>query len=182
MKSLAGHFLIASPSILDPNFHRTVVFITAHSEEGAVGVILNRRSDATVGDAVPQLAPVTDLTDPVYVGGPVNPEGVAVLAEFHDPDEAGVVVIEDIGFVALEDALEEGAPPELERTRVFAGVAGWGPEQLEDELERDDWIIEIADLDDIFTDDPDGLWSSVLRRKGGEYELVARMPLDPSLN
>src|SRR6266511_2379293 len=165
MDSLTGQFLIASPSILDPHFHRTVVFVTAHSEEGAVGLILNRRSDATVGDAVPQLAPVTDLGDPVFVGGPVNPEGVAVLAEFHDPDEA----------------LEEGTP-ELERTRVFAGVAGWGPEQLEDELERDDWIIERADLDDIFTEDPEGLWSSVLRRKGGQYELVARMPVDPSLN
>ncbi len=65
---------------------------------------------------------------------------------------------------------------------VFAGVAGWGPEQLEDELERDDWIIEPAALDDIFTDDPEGLWSAVLRRKGGQYELVARMPFDPSLN
>jgi len=160
MDFLTGQFLIASPSILDPNFQRTVVFITAHSEEGAIGLILNRRSDATVGDAVPQLAPVTDLDDSVFVGGPVNPEGVAVLAEFHDPDEAGVVVIEDIGFVALDDALEDGTP----------------------ELERDDWIIETADLDDIFTEDPDGLWSSVLRRKGGEYELVARMPLDPSLN
>ena len=181
MDSLAGHFLIASPSIHDPNFRRTVVFVTAHSDEGAVGVILNRKSEATVRDAVPQLAPVTDLDDPVYVGGPVNPEGVAVLAEFRDPDEAGVVVIEDIGFVALDDALEDGTP-ELERTRVFAGVAGWGPEQLEGELENDDWIIEDADLDDIFTDDPDGLWSSLLRRKGGEYELVARMPYDPSLN
>jgi putative transcriptional regulator len=179
--SLAGHFLVASPSILDPNFHRAVVFVTAHTEEGAVGVILNRRSDSTVGDAVPQLGSVTDLSDSVFVGGPVNPEGVAVLAEFHDPDQAGVVVIEDIGFVALDDALEEGAP-ELERTRVFAGVAGWGPDQLEDELERDDWIVERADLDDIFTEDPDGLWSAVLRRKGGEYELVARMPVDPSLN
>src|SRR5437660_1298036 len=177
MESLNGQFLIASPSILDPNFHRTVVFVTAHTEEGAIGVILNRRSDATVGEAVPQLAPLTDLDDAVFVGGPVNPDGVAVLAEFHDPDEAGVVVIEDIGFVALDEG-----QPELERTRVFAGVAGWGPEQLEDELERDDWIIEPADLDDIFTEDPEGLWSSVLRRKGGQYELVARMPLDPSLN
>jgi putative transcriptional regulator len=181
MESMAGQFLIASPAINDPNFHRAVVFVTAHSEEGAVGLILNRRSTSTVGEAVPQLAPVTDLGESVFVGGPVNPEGVAVLAEFHDPDEAGVVVIEDIGFVALNDALEDGAP-ELERTRVFAGVAGWGPEQLEGELERDDWIIEPADLDDIFTDDPDGLWSSILRRKGGEYELVARMPHDPSLN
>src|SRR5438477_7294039 len=126
MDSLTGQFLIASPSILDPNFRRTVVFVTAHSEEGAVGLILNRRSDATVGDAVPQLAPVTDLDDAVFVGGPVNPDGVAVLAEFHDPDEAGVVVTEDIGFGALDRAPQEGAP-DLERTRVVAGVAGWGP-------------------------------------------------------
>jgi putative transcriptional regulator len=181
VESLTGQFLIASPSIVDPNFRRTVVFITAHTDEGAVGVILNRRSDATVREAVPQLAAVTDLEDAVFVGGPVNPEGVAVLAEFHDPDEAGVVVIDDIGFVALDDALEAGAP-ELERTRVFAGVAGWGPEQLESELERDEWIIEAADLDSIFTEDPEALWSAILRRKGGQYELVARMPLDPSLN
>jgi putative transcriptional regulator len=181
MESLEGHFLIASPSILDPNFHRTVVFVTAHTDEGAVGLILNRRSEATVGEAVPQLAPVTAEDEPIYVGGPVNPAGVAVLAEFEDPAEAGVVVLEDVGFVALDEALEEG-PPHLQRARVFAGVAGWGPEQLEGELERDDWIIEPADRDDIFTDDPETLWSDVLRRKGGQYELVARMPLDPSLN
>ena len=104
-----------------------------------------------------------------------------MLAEFEDPDEAGVVVLEDVGFVALDDALE-GMPPDVQRTRVFAGVAGWGPEQLEAELDRDDWIIEPAAIDDIFTDDPEQLWSDVLRRKGGSYALVARMPLDPSLN
>src|SRR3954452_10413611 len=193
MDSLAGHFLIASPQILDPNFHRAVVLITAHSDEGAVGLILDRCSQATVGEAVPQLAPVTDLDDPVFVGGPVNPEGVAVLAEFEDPDDAGIVVLEDVGFVALEEALEVRAP-DLSRARVFAGVAGrgtartrgglggWGPEHLEEELERDDWIIEPASIDAIFTEDPDALWSDVLRRKGGHYELVSRMPLDPSLN
>jgi putative transcriptional regulator len=181
MDSLAGHFLIASPAILDPNFRRTVVFITAHTEEGAVGVILNRCSEATVRETVPQLAPVTDLDDPVFVGGPVNPDGVAVLAKFYDPEDAGVVVLEDVGFVALDEALED-EPPRIQRARVFAGVAGWGPEQLEDEFEREDWIVELAESEDIFTDDPDGLWSDLLRRKGGQYELVARMPLDPSLN
>src|SRR5437867_3353594 len=145
MESLAGNVLVASPSILDPNFERTVVLVTAHTDEGAIGVILNRCSEATVGEAVPQLAPVIDVEDPVYVGGPVNPDGVAVLAEFDDPDDAGVVVLDDVGFVALDDALE-GLPPELHRTRVFAGVAGWGPEQLEGELDRDDWIIEPAAL------------------------------------
>jgi putative transcriptional regulator len=181
MESLAGHFLIASPAILDPNFRRTVVFITAHTDEGAVGLILNRCTESTVRETVPQLAPVTDLDDLVFVGGPVNPDGVAVLAKFDDPDDAGVVVLEDVGFVALDEALED-EPPRVQRARVFAGVAGWGPEQLEDEFEREDWIVEPAESDDIFTDDPDGLWSDLLRRKGGQYELVARMPLDPSLN
>jgi putative transcriptional regulator len=181
MDSLAGHFLIASPAILDPNFHRSVVLVTAHTDEGAVGLILNRCSDATVGEAVPQLTPVSDPGDPVFVGGPVNPEGVAVLAEFEDADDAGVVVLDDIGFVAIDEALELRAP-DLLRTRVFAGVAGWGAEQLEDELERDDWIVEPADVEAIFTEDPERLWSDLLRRKGGQYELVARMPIDPSLN
>jgi putative transcriptional regulator len=181
VESLAGHVLIASPSILDPNFERSVVLVTAHTGEGAIGLILNRCSEATVGEAVPQLAEVMETDDQVYVGGPVNPDGVAVLAEFDDPDDAGVVVMNDVGFVALDQALD-GDAPQLQRARVFAGVAGWGPEQLEEELERDDWIIEPAELEDIFTEDPEGLWSAVLRRKGGRYELVARMPLDPSLN
>jgi putative transcriptional regulator len=181
MESLTGRLLIASPAILDPNFRRTVVFVTAHTDDGAVGLILNRPSETTVGDAVPQLGAVVAGDEPVFVGGPVNPNGVAMLAEFEDPDDAGVWVVDDIGFVALDDALEQGPPP-LGRTRVFAGVAGWGEDQLEVELDRDDWFVEEAVADDVFTDDPDGLWSSVLRRKGGEYELVARMPFDPSLN
>src|SRR5439155_22661017 len=94
------------PAILDPNFERAVVLITAHTDEGAVGVILNRCSAATVGEAVPQLAPVIDADEPVFVGGPVNPDGVAVLAEFEDPEEAGIVGVGRVRFVPLEEALE----------------------------------------------------------------------------
>src|SRR5207244_11299690 len=115
MDSLAGHFLIASPAIMDPNFERAVVLITAHTDEGAVGVILNRCSTATVGEAVPQLAPVIDLDEPVFVGGPVNPEGVAVLAEFEDPEAAGIAVRDDVGFDGSGQALQ-GHEPGLQRT------------------------------------------------------------------
>ena len=92
METLTGRLLIASPAILDPNFRRTVVFVTAHTDDGAVGLVLNRPSEATVGEAVPQLAAVVDRDEPVFVGGPVNPNGVAMLAEFADPEDAGVVV------------------------------------------------------------------------------------------
>jgi putative transcriptional regulator len=181
MEFLVGQLLIASPAIFDPNFRRTVVFVTAHTDEGAVGLILNRRSEATVGDAVSELVPLTGAEERVFVGGPVNPGGVAVLAEFEDAGEAGVHVVGDVGYVALGAALEDG-PPALRRLRVFAGVASWGEGQLDAELEREDWYVQPAEVDEVFTDDPDGLWSALLRRKGGRYELVARMPFDPSLN
>jgi putative transcriptional regulator len=181
MEPLHGNLLIASPSIFDPNFRRTVVLLTAHTEEGAVGLILNRRSETTVEEAVPRLVPLTGPEEPIFAGGPVNPSGVSMLAEFDDVSEAGVEVFGDIGFVALDAALE-GEVPALRRRRVFAGVASWGASQLDDEFESEDWIVEPAMNDDVFSDDPETLWERVLERKGGSYAVVARMPFDPSLN
>jgi putative transcriptional regulator len=181
MEPLNGNLLIASPAIFDPNFRRTVILLTAHTEDGAVGLILNRKSELTVEEAVPQLAALAEPDEPVFVGGPVNPQGVSMLAEFDDPNEAGVEVLGDIGFVALDDALE-GEAPALRRRRVFAGVASWGGGQLEDELAGEDWIVDPARNDDVFTADPDGLWEHVLERMGGSYAVVARMPFDPSMN
>src|SRR4051812_50076910 len=121
MESLAGQFLVASPSILDPNFQRAVVFITAHSEEGAVGVILNRRSEATVGDAVPQLAPVTDLGDPVFVGGPVNPEGVAGPPRVPQPHRGGGGGGGGNGLLPPGGGPPEGPPPAPRPPRCAGG-------------------------------------------------------------
>jgi putative transcriptional regulator len=179
--SLHGHLLIASPAIFDPNFRRTVVLLTAHTDEGAIGLILNRRSETTVEEAVPRLEALTDAEEPVFAGGPVNPSGVSMLAEFEDASEAGVEVFGDIGFVALDASLA-GDAPALRRRRVFAGVASWDAGQLENELESEDWIVEPATSDDVFSDQPDTLWEHVLRRMGGSYAVVARMPFDPSVN
>jgi len=181
MDSLAGHFLIASPAIMDPNFERAVVLITAHTDEGAIGLILNRPSEATVEEAVPRLSLLAGDDATVFAGGPVNPSGVSMLAEFDDVSEAGVEVFGDIGFVALDAALE-GDAPALRRRRVFAGVASWTGGQLEEELETEDWIVEPASNEDVFGDGPETLWERVLERMGGSYAVVARMPYDPSLN
>jgi putative transcriptional regulator len=181
MDSLYGNLLIASPAIFDPNFRRTVVLLTAHTDEGAVGLILNRRSETTVEEAVPRLIPLAGPDTPIFAGGPVNPTGVSMLAEFEDAADAGVEVFGDIGFVALDASLE-GDAPALRRRRVFAGVASWGAGQLEDELESEDWIVEPARNDDVFSDDPESLWERVLERMGGSYAVVARMPFDPSMN
>jgi putative transcriptional regulator len=125
-----------------------------------------------------------DIVEPgalVHQGGPVQPTAVVIIAQFEEAALAAVPVFDDVGFVA-GDADFELLGPDLQRARVFAGLAGWSPGQLEAELERDDWILEPARAEDVFSEDPERLWASVLERKGGSFALVARMPPDPSLN
>jgi putative transcriptional regulator len=172
-QSLAGQLLLASPALLDPNFRRTVVLVGVHSGEGALGVVLNRPSDVTV-EAV-------DGGEPVYVGGPVQPSSVVVLAEFLDPALAGTLVVGRIGFPAADADMHKLADATA-RARVYAGYAGWGEGQLDAEVDRGDWIAHDPVPDDVFTEVPDELWGSVLARKGGSYALMARMPLDPNMN
>jgi putative transcriptional regulator len=178
--SLTGQLLVASPGLLDPNFRRTVVLVTEHNEEGAAGLVLNRPTEAEVSDVVPQLESLVDDGELIYMGGPVQPNGVLVLGEFLDPESAAVPLFGSLGFPSLETP--EEVVPLTTRRRIFVGYAGWGSGQLEDELAREDWILEEAQNDDAFTEAPNELWADVLRRKGGIYELVARMPEDPSVN
>jgi putative transcriptional regulator len=178
--SLRGKLLVASPALQDPNFRRTVVLVVAHDEDGAVGLVLNRQSDSEVSDTVPELAELVDLGDVVSVGGPVQEEAVIVLAEWDDTNEAGSIVFGNIGLMGAESESERIALA-TRRVRVFAGYAGWGGGQLEDEIDEPSWIVEDALPEDVFGDEPD-LWAAVLRRKGGAFKLVATMPDDPSLN
>src|SRR3954451_17444495 len=180
MDSLRGRLLIAGPTLLDPNFVRTVVLIGEHNEDGALGVVLNRPSETTVGEAVPDLTDLAGAGDAVHVGGPVQPAAVLVLAEDEEAEEAAQPVTGAVGFVAFDED-DDRVSPLPGRARVFAGYAGWGPGQLESELERDDWIVVEADPEDVFDADAGSLWSRVLDRQGGRMRLLARMPVDPSL-
>jgi putative transcriptional regulator len=180
-ESLQGQLLIAAPTLVDPNFARTVVAIANHDDDGALGIVLNRPSETEVAEAVPDLAELVDDGEVVHVGGPVQPGAIVVLAQFEAPGEAAFIVTESVGLVADRTEIER-LPDVTARRRVFAGYAGWGPGQLEAELEREDWILEPARPADVFTEDAGELWGSVLERKGGQYRLVARMPLDPSVN
>jgi putative transcriptional regulator len=180
VQSLKGQLLIAVPALLDPNFRRTVVLVGEHNEEGALGLVLNRSSDTTVEEAFPELTVLVDGDDQVHVGGPVQPSAIVIVAEFSDPERAGALVFESVGFLPAE--VDPDVLGELPQARVFAGYAGWGPGQLDGELEEGSWIIEPAIARDVFTREPDELWSEVLRRKGGPYGVLALMPADPSLN
>jgi putative transcriptional regulator len=179
--TLKGRLLVATPALFDPNFRRTVVLVGEHGEEGAMGLVLNRPSEVTVGEAVPPLAAMAGPEARVHVGGPVQPEAVLVLAEFVDPSAAATIVVGDVGFASSEDDLEDMAHA-VRRARVFAGYSGWGPGQLESELEEESWLVEPAEGVDLFPEPGDDLFGSVLRRKGGTYRVIALMPEDPSAN
>ena len=181
MVSLRGSLLIAAPTLTDANFLRTVVLITEHTDEGAMGLVLNRPSETLVDEAVPELAEPAGEEAVIYTGGPVQPEALLVLAEFRDREAAAAIVIADVGLVAA-DAETGDLAETTRRARVFAGYAGWGPGQLEGEVQEDAWIVEPPTPAELFAADPDALWSDVLSRKGGRFALLARMPLDPSLN
>jgi len=181
MESARGQLLIAGPTLLDSNFWRTVVLVIEHTEQGAFGLVLNRPSEARVSDAVPQLGELIDLDEQLFLGGPVAPSAVIVLAEFEDPADAALIAFDGIGVLGT-GASGAGPAVKVEAGRAFAGHAGWGPGQLDGEIERGDWILETARRSDAFCAGPTALWAEVLTRKGGSYALVARMPPDPSVN
>jgi putative transcriptional regulator len=182
MESLRGKLLLAGPVLKDPNFDRSVVLITEHTEEGAMGLVLNRPSTASLADAVPDLSWIADPSELVYVGGPVAPNGVIVLAEWDDPGRAVVLIEDDLGFVPGDAEDTDALAAAVRRVRVYAGHAGWGPGQLEGELEEEAWIVESPLRDELFSDAPETLWAAVLRRMGREFALLSTMPPDPSLN
>jgi putative transcriptional regulator len=179
--SLKATLLIATPSLQDPNFRRAVVLLLEHTDEGAVGVVLNRPSDTEVASAVPDLTEVVADRDPVFIGGPVSPGSVIALAEYRDPTVAGSAICGSIAPIEFGTAPDE-LVAQVTRARAFAGYAGWGPGQLEGELEEEAWFTDPALPGDVFSERPEQLWSHVLERKGSQYKLVARMPEDPRMN
>ncbi len=178
--SLRGKLLIASPALVDPNFARTVVLITEHNDEGAMGVVLNRPSETAVDEVAPELAGLV-TGEPVFIGGPVQPQALVVLAEFNDIQAAAWIVAADVGFVSAQTESDDLARA-IRRGRVYAGYSGWGEDQLEAELAEEAWIVEPPMPAELFPDDPLLLWQGVLARKGGQFALIARMPDDPSQN
>jgi putative transcriptional regulator len=185
-EGLIGRLLVASPQLGDPNFERTVVLMLDHGPDGALGVILNRPTGLPVEEILEAWRQQADAAPPgvVFRGGPVSPDAVIGLARTASDgadDGRWRLVLDGVGTVDLAVAPGE-QPVAVAGVRMFAGYAGWSPDQLEDELGEGAWIIVDALITDVFTTEADSLWHDVLQRQGGKLALLASYPPHPSVN
>ncbi|MCF7929298.1 MAG: YqgE/AlgH family protein [Spirochaetales bacterium] len=190
---LGGHFLISETELMDPNFHKTVVLMIDHNDDGAFGLVVNRVSTSVLSNVLEvfQDNPAGDL--PVYIGGPVQQYFLFVLhSGLPDGNRSSQAqeplpgVIFETDFDLLSDFFMH-TWPDLEPehrpvVHLFAGYSGWGPGQLENELERSSWIVLPGSSDLVFSPKPEESWENALRKKGGLYWVAAETGYKPSMN
>lgn len=189
MEPAPGHLLIASPTLSDPHFARTIVLLLDAGHDGALGVVLNRPSEVAVGDVLADWGGVVSGPGVLFQGGPVETDSALAIADVapelvseEDDEPVGWRrVFANVGLVDL-DAPVELLAPAFTGLRIFAGYAGWSAGQLEGEIAEGAWYVVPAEVRDAFQAAPDRLWSEVLRRQGGQLAMLATMPAEPNLN
>jgi putative transcriptional regulator len=182
--SYAGKLLVSSPLLRDPNFIRTVVYVCAHDEHGALGVVLNRPNPISLEELMPRWAPAAAEPASRFAGGPVDLDSAIGLGWVTGEDALGTAYAFVEDPIAMIDLNEEPGPviEQLGALRIYLGYAGWGGGQLEQEVAEEAWVDAAPEVEDVFTHDHDGLWGRVIARKGGSWRLIARMPEDPRVN
>jgi putative transcriptional regulator len=180
----AGMLLVATPVLLDPNFSETVVLLLDVDEDGVLGVVLNRPSPVAVAEVLGQWGAAVDEPNVLFQGGPVGTDAALALALLRDPADVPVgfrAVRGTLGLLDL-DTPTELLTGSLAGLRIFAGYAGWGPGQLEDEVEDGSWYVVPGEALDAFRGDTAALRRDVLRRQPGELAWHSTRPVDPELN
>jgi putative transcriptional regulator len=183
MKSLQGHFLVASPHLADTNFYKGVVLMIKHDDEGAFGLILNRPTENTVAEVWKMVGEEeVDCPQPIFLGGPVS----GPLVALHRLEAAAEAeVLPGIYFAAHKDKLQLLVRQTAKPYRFFTGYAGWAGGQLEAELTAGGWLTAKAKKSLIFRN-ADDLWEQITRTIGehilGKAIKVKHVPKDPSLN
>ncbi|MDQ6656315.1 MAG: YqgE/AlgH family protein [Verrucomicrobiota bacterium] len=177
-QSLAGSLLIAHPNMHDPNFRRSVLFISSHDpKEGAMGVILNRPLDKQVADLVGEEPPAGLAAVPVFLGGPVGKNRL-MFAAFEWEDANGLRLNHNVDAAQAHEIADD----DPSAVRAFVGYAGWSAGQLEAEMKQKAWILQRPSRAALAPERLPKLWFEIMRGLGPWYKLLAAAPDDPSLN
>lgn len=173
--TLTGRLLVATPTLLDPNFYRTVIYVAEHGEDGALGIVLNRPTTEAVADHIEGWSTSLAAPSVVFIGGPVSNEVAVAVAENPSiPPPSWNPELANVGLLDITDGPERIGG--VDRLRIFSGYSGWVAGQLEMELTSGSWFVLDAMPDDIFSTDPAGLWVAVLRRQPGRLAFYASFP------
>lgn len=175
---LTNHFLVAMPSLEDPNFRESVTLICEHNAQGALGIMINRPMNVVLDDILKQLAltaqDLTTGTTPVHMGGPVQPERGFVIHEPQGEWESTLKVGDSLGVTTSRDvlaALAAGSGPK--RTFVALGYAGWSAGQLDEEIKSNSWLSMPADAGIIFETPVEQRWQAAARLLGVDLSLLS---------
>ena len=178
-RSLAGCLLVAHPNMLDPNFRRTVLFISEHDPgEGALGVIINRPLDRQVADLVSEVPPAGLAEVPVFLGGPVG-KNQLMFAAFEWHKGGGLRLNHNVGLEETSDGVDQ---EDLITVCAFVGYTGWGAGQLESEMKQKAWLLQKANPSVLKLERLPNLWFEIMRGLGPWYRMLAAAPDDPTLN
>jgi putative transcriptional regulator len=163
-----GKFLVASRSLLDPNFSETVILLVDYDPNGALGVVVNRPTPVALIDALPELDELRARKDVVYLGGPVARDRMLLLVRTGQQPPQSLRIFGRVFASGSLDALRKSMA-QGDSIRAYAGYAGWGPGQLDMEVARGDWFIGPADSDAVFTERPTAVWSDLIERFSGDW-------------
>ncbi|HEX4149870.1 MAG TPA: YqgE/AlgH family protein [Pirellulales bacterium] len=183
MDSLQGHLLLAAPRLLDPNFRRTVVLLIQHSDEGALGLVLNRPTKARINEVWSQVSETPCTSEAVlHLGGPVE----GPLMALHRSEElADSQIVDGVYFTPEPAKIQQLVGGDDESARLFVGYAGWGAGQLEHELREGSWFTCRATREHVFERFED-LWETVFKQLGKNSAIAAlnirHVPPDPRMN
>jgi putative transcriptional regulator len=177
-----GILLIAEPFLKDPNFMRTVVLLSEHTEEGSMGFVINKRIAQTLDELMDGF---DNYPIPVYYGGPVQMDTIHFLHQYPNEIPGSVEVMKGIywggDFAVLRELIKKDEI-DFNKVRFFIGYSGWGDGQLNRELEEKSWLTAAATPKLVFHEQPDDIWKDSLKHMGAEYEIMINFPIDPSLN
>ena len=157
-----GRFLVATKSLLDPNFRETVILLLDYSATGAMGLVINRPTEFTIAQALPELDQLGESTDPVHLGGPVQVQQVTILLRADSRPHGAYDVFDDVWVLTSQTSMDHMAPEEG-KYRVFAGYSGWGGGQLDAELRRGSWYVVDAQADLVFSTPIPEIWPQMIR-------------------
>ncbi|SHI46998.1 YqgE/AlgH family protein [Flavobacterium haoranii] len=178
-----GHLLIAEPSTLgDTSFNRSVILLAEHNQEGSVGFILNKPLSYTINDLVPEI----EAKFTVYNGGPVEQDNLYFIHNVPDIVPNSIEIASGIfwggDFETVKNLINEGQISK-QNIRFFLGYSGWEPNQLEEELKENTWIVSENDLNEkLLSKAVQHFWKEKMKEQGGDYVLFSNAPSDPTLN